>query len=526
MPIWGRRGDTRGHGPEEVPGYTRLEPIGRGGFSVVYRAHQEALGRLVALKLLTAGFADDALRRRFLREVRLTTKLTGHPHVVTVLDAGTTRSGHPYIAMEYFERGSLQDHLETRGVLPAAAVVDTGVKVASALSAAHELGILHRDVKPQNILVSRFGEPALADFGVACVTSAIDTSTRTVAFTPCHAAPEVLQGGELSPATDVYALGSTLYQLLAGRAAYRHEGSGGIAALLLRVLEEPPPPIGRTDLPPGLAESVFKAMAKDPASRYPTAAAFAAALAASPAGPARGGAVVTGREPGLAGLAAGPGEIPPAVAEPAVRAGRGPALPATRDLAWIGDTTEPPGGIGSPEHAGDETVLRPGRAQAAAASSASHASGRRRWLLASTAALLVVALGLAGGLLFRHAAAARGRPPAPSPAVPASPVSPSVLAAARPAGLHVDDHGLSVTLGWTVRPGPRYAMFVQVTPARGHSTLQPAGTGAQTMAVTGLNPRAGYCFRVGALVALGDPSTVAWSAPACIRGAVASAGRG
>jgi len=243
MPSWRRR-EATAESAAEIPGYQVLEPVGQGGFSVVYRAHQLALDRIVAVKVLPAESVDEKVRRRFLREVRLTTRLSGHPHVVTVLDAGTTRSGRPYIAMDYFELGSLQHRLDSRGALPAAEVASIGAKVAGALDAAHALGILHRDVKPQNILVSRFGEPALADFGVALLASSPGSTATSDALTPYHAAPEVLAGVEPTAAGDIYSLGSTLYQLLAGRPAHR-VGDSGIAPLLLRILHEPPPPLAR-----------------------------------------------------------------------------------------------------------------------------------------------------------------------------------------------------------------------------------------------------------------------------------------
>src|SRR5262249_30084513 len=156
-------------------------------------------------------------------------------------------------------------------------VLRIGVKVAGALGAAHQEGILHRDVKPQNILVSRYGEPALADFGTARLTATMDVSSRTEALTPFHAAPEILQGETPSPACDVYSLGSTLYQLVTGRPPYQAE-EGGIAALLLRVLREDPPPVVRSDVPVQVTEAIRQAMAKAPADRYPDAWAFAYAL--------------------------------------------------------------------------------------------------------------------------------------------------------------------------------------------------------------------------------------------------------
>lgn len=278
MPLWGRSsrsGDADG-AVETVAGYRDLQRVGRGGFSVVYRARQDRFDRVVALKILSVDLTDSQVRRRFLREVTLTSRLTGHPHVVTVLDSGVTAAGRPYLAMEYFDRGSLADRLAAEGPLPLADVLRVGVKLAGALGAAHREGILHRDVKPQNILVSRYGEPALTDFGTARPFDALDVTSRTEALTPYHAAPEVLRGEPPTVACDVYSLGSTLYQLLAGRPAYR--GDGGIAALLLRILREDLPPIARAEVPAPVTAVLATAMAKEAGHRYPDTWALAGAL--------------------------------------------------------------------------------------------------------------------------------------------------------------------------------------------------------------------------------------------------------
>jgi hypothetical protein len=309
----GRRSD--GERPDEVPGYRDLTLLGHGGFSVVYRANQEALDRAVALKVLTVPLDDDA-RRRFFREVKTTARLTGHPNVVTALDAGRTGTGRPFLAMDLYHRGSLMDRLNTDGPLPATEVARIGAKIADALAAAHEVGIVHRDVKPSNILVSRFGEPALADFGVACLLDAGASSTVLATFTPSHAAPEVVNREPPSAASDIYALGSTMYQLVAGRTAF---GGEAIAALLHRILTEEPAELDCPDLP-ALAGIVRRCMAKRPADRYPGAAALAAAL--------RGvlpGAEPTAPPPTRSGSAGGPhpGAAPAApapVVGPAARA--------------------------------------------------------------------------------------------------------------------------------------------------------------------------------------------------------------
>ncbi|GAA2106884.1 serine/threonine-protein kinase [Actinomadura alba] len=259
---------------EDVPGYRVLKRVGEGGFSVVYLAYQERLDRQVALKVLSVDAIDQASMNRFQRECKITGRLTGHPNVVTVLDNGTTRSGRPYIAMEYFEHGSLSDRLDREGPLPVAEVLRIGVKMAGALAATHETDVLHRDVKPQNILVSRYGEPALADFGVARLVDSLD-STHTNAFTPHHAAPEILEGRAPGVASDIYSLGSSLYQLLAGKPAFKGPHGEGLATLIVRILGDPPPPITRDGLPQPVFDVIDTAMAKLPENRFQSAVAFA-----------------------------------------------------------------------------------------------------------------------------------------------------------------------------------------------------------------------------------------------------------
>src|ERR1700752_1180387 len=156
-------------------GFDDAEEIGRGGFGIVYRCTQLALDRTVAVKVLIAGVDVDEDRERFLREQRVMGRLTGHPNIVGVLQVGQTASGHPYLVMQYHRRGSVEAHIRRGGPLPLDEALRLAVKIAGALGTAHRLGILHRDIKPGNILYTDFGEPALSDFGIARMSDGFKT---------------------------------------------------------------------------------------------------------------------------------------------------------------------------------------------------------------------------------------------------------------------------------------------------------------------------------------------------------------
>ncbi|WP_163512288.1 serine/threonine-protein kinase [Fodinicola acaciae] len=202
-----------------VPGYSNLRVLARGGYATVYVATQTSIGREVALKIDTRSVDDERDRRRFLREAQAAGRLSAHPHIVPVYDAGVTGDHHPYLVMELCTGGSFAALLKRQGPLEERRVRDVGVKIARALSAAHSAGILHRDVKPGNILIRAFGEPGLADFGLASMLhSQRYTSLALDALTPAYSAPEVFKADRHpTAAADVYSLGATLYALLTGR---------------------------------------------------------------------------------------------------------------------------------------------------------------------------------------------------------------------------------------------------------------------------------------------------------------------
>ncbi|MFG2037762.1 protein kinase [Dactylosporangium sp. NPDC048998] len=198
-----------------VPGLTGFSVLARGGYATVYRAEQESVGRDVAVKVENRTIETERDRRRFLREARAAGRMSSHPHVVDLFDAGVTGDGHPYLVMELCD-GSYAERMRTAPLSPAE-VREVGFKIADALADAHSLGVLHRDVKPANILFSRFGEPALADFGLAILAEWRDVSITLDVLTPAYAPPETFRHAPPGPAADVYALCATLYALLRGR---------------------------------------------------------------------------------------------------------------------------------------------------------------------------------------------------------------------------------------------------------------------------------------------------------------------
>ena len=257
----------------EIPGYDDLVVIGRGGFAVVYRARQIRLQRPVAVKVLTGTATGPVALERFERECAAVGALSGHPNVVAVHDAGTTADGRPYLAMELVAGGTLAQRLEA-GPLPVDDVLAIGAQLADALAAAHAADVLHRDVKPENVLLGEDGTPKLADFGIAMVADTHQTATGVVLGTVLHSAPEVLTGARATRASDVYSLASTMDALLRGRAAFAGAPGEGPIPVMYRSVHDPAPDLRLAGVPAEVATLVEAGMAKDPAARIPDAVAF------------------------------------------------------------------------------------------------------------------------------------------------------------------------------------------------------------------------------------------------------------
>jgi serine/threonine-protein kinase PknK len=254
-------------------GFGDVEEAGRGGFGVVYRCVQPLLDRTVAVKVLTSGLDPDNVDR-FLREQRAMGRLSGHPHIVNILQVGTTAQGRPFIVMPYHAKDSLESVIRRHGPLDWHEALSIGVKVAGALQAAHSVGTLHRDVKPGNILLSDYGEPQLTDFGIARIAGGFETATGVITGSPAFTAPEVLEGASPTPASDVYSLGATLFCALTGHAAFERRSGEQVVAQFLRITAQPIPDLRARGLPDDVSTVIERAMARAPGDRPATAEEF------------------------------------------------------------------------------------------------------------------------------------------------------------------------------------------------------------------------------------------------------------
>jgi hypothetical protein len=424
-----------------VPGLTGLSVLARGGYATVFRATQESVGRLVAVKVENRVLENERDQRRFMREARAAGRMSSHPHVVDLFDAGVTPDGHPYLIMELC-RGSYSERMRMAPLSPAEAR-DVGIKIADALADAHALGVLHRDVKPANILVTDFGEPALADFGLAILTENRDISITLDVLTPAYAPPEMFRHAPPAPAADVYSLCATLYALMAGRPP-RWPGSRDPSLVsLVDMFQDPIPDLPH--IPRELMSLVLYGMSNEDAGR-PSAADVRDALlgmelgllppqylgpdlvvagggstAAGPgvAGPADATRVIGGDGPAGAGQGGpggpasaggpggrgavggpgtgGPGTGGPGTGGPGRVAPGGPGGVAPGGPGGIGPGGIGPGGVGPGRPAGS----RPGGALGRRGTG--RLTGQRGYLWAGIAAVYVAVLcaAVAGALFLR-----------------------------------------------------------------------------------------------------------------------------
>jgi serine/threonine-protein kinase len=254
--------------------------LGHGGMASVYLARDQALGRPVAVKVLGEGPGGDATsRERFLREPRLAARLS-HPNVVKVFDAGEA-DGKPYIVMEYVPGRTVAEVLARRGRVGPAEAVDIVAQACDGIQHAHDHGLVHRDVKPGNLLVRDDGCVKVADLGVARATGSTQVTERgTILSTAAYLAPEQAAGEEVTAAADVYSLGAVLYQLLTGRPPYEFDSLAELAAKQAAGEIMPPRDLDPS-IPDPLEAVTMRALARDPRFRPSSAAELGAGLRAA-----------------------------------------------------------------------------------------------------------------------------------------------------------------------------------------------------------------------------------------------------
>ena len=263
------------------PRYRSPKRIALGGMGEVYRATDAVLGRAVAVKLLAERYSrDEAVRGRFTREALAAARLSGEPNIVTVFDVGE-HAERPFIVMEYLEGGSLEERIEKDGTQEVGQSLEWLEQAATALDAAHRHGVVHRDVKPANLMLDRNGNVHVADFGIASAAGTDSlTMTGTVLGTAGYLSPEQAQGERATPASDRYALAVVAFELLSGRRPFESES---ITAEAVGHVNAPVPSIAEIceGLPEELDAVFRQALAKDPAERFDTASEFVAALRAA-----------------------------------------------------------------------------------------------------------------------------------------------------------------------------------------------------------------------------------------------------
>src|SRR5438132_11640621 len=269
--------------PRRIASYILLEPLGHGGMAVVYRARQESLDRTVAVKVLSENLAASTeFMERFRREARTAANLR-HPNVITVFDLCEDERGVPYLVLEYIEGPTLADLMDAG--LEDARVPNLLDQIAAGLDYAHARGVIHRDIKPGNVLMTDDGRAVLADFGLAWLLEGAHlTLTGGVIGTPEYMSPEQAAGNPIDHRSDVYALGVVLYEMLVGDRPFVAETPIGV--LLMHLQDQAPSVlVARPDLPAAVGDVLDKALVKDPNERFSSAGELAGAFRAAFAGP-------------------------------------------------------------------------------------------------------------------------------------------------------------------------------------------------------------------------------------------------
>jgi serine/threonine protein kinase len=469
----------------QIAGYTVEEQIGRGGMAVVYRASDKRLNRHVALKILAPELASDAgYRQRFLREMRAAAAVD-HPNIVPVFDAGEA-DGALFIAMRYVDGQDVRTMLEAGPRLPAARVCPLVAQAASALDAAHARGLVHRDVKPGNMLIGS-AQPDhlyLSDFGLSKQRVSSEPLTLTGQFmgTLDYMAPEQIEGNPIDGRADLYALACTAFEMLAGQPPFQRDA--GLAVMWAQVSAPVPSLLAlRPDLPPAVDQVMATALAKNPDGRYQSCTAFARALAAAC------GVGGQADQPGKTGKTGA--DAPPPARLPTEQA----QIPASRvSTSWVGDppprseatlasrqAADPQAGAetawaGRPLYRPDTAwkptpdpgpppapwsqsppQQPPGRYQPGGTRGARGAPARpkrgRKWPVVLGVVVLIAIVGVAFALLHRQPSTGKNPPTSPPPtsqpatSAPATGLTPAATVQAYFAAINAHDYAKAWALG-------------------------------------------------------------------------------
>lgn len=259
----------------ELPGFTYQGWLGSGGFADVFSYNQDDLDREVAVKVLLADLPEEAATL-FASEINLMAKLSSHPSIVSVFQAGVASDGRPFLVMEMCPPPTLRGRLR-REPFDVSKTLEIGIQISSAIETSHRLGVVHRDIKPSNILFTEYGRAALTDFGISIPTASVPGAET--AYSVAWAPPEQIRNQTLVPATDIYSLGATLWAMLSGRSPFEDPtGENDYETIQYRNLFSPVPSLGRGDVPQSLERILLRAMDKDPANRPDSALDFAREL--------------------------------------------------------------------------------------------------------------------------------------------------------------------------------------------------------------------------------------------------------
>ena len=457
--------------PSEIAGrYQVVQKLGAGAFGTVYKARDKILGRMVAIKtirlegLAAAGTSLDELMDRFKREAQVSAQLK-HPNIVTIYDIGDA-DGLSYLAMEFIDGVGLDRVIANAGRLPVERAASIGAQVADALEFAHRNSVVHRDIKPANIMIEAGDRVKVTDFGIAKVMTSGDhlTVTGSLLGTPSYMSPEQARGSNLDGRSDLFSLGCVLYEMLAGKKAFRGDS---ITALIFKIITEEPPSIRELDpeIPEAFASIISKALAKAPETRYQSGRVMMEDLQ----GLTRAGSTPTLR---AAETATAAGTLEPTVVHPPTVAAAAPTHVATPTLR----TPPPPAGPVAPPRPPTPTAPATARSKRSSAG-----------LLAVFLVIFVAFLGfagVAGWYLFTRkpptTVATDTVPdhsvPETQPAVPASTPTPPIseASAAPPATLAAETPIREVQPPPTVaREGPR-STSIPSRPAVPPPTAAPA----------------------------------------------------